>query len=47
MFISILKHLDDPIHLPPGARDIIMFDIELVLVLSMRCLLSLVLLATT
>ena len=32
MFISILKHLDDSSHLPPGVRDITMFDIELVLV---------------
>lgn len=32
MFITILKHLDYPIHLPSGVRDIIMFDIELVLV---------------
>ncbi len=32
MFIPILKHLDHPIHLPPGIRDTIMFDIELVLV---------------
>jgi hypothetical protein len=32
MLIPILKHLDHPIHLPSGVRDIIMFDIELVLV---------------
>ena len=32
MFIPILKHLDDPIHLPPGVRDIIMLDMELVLI---------------
>jgi hypothetical protein len=32
MFIPILKHLDHPIHLPSSIRDVIMFDIELVLV---------------
>ncbi len=27
MFIPILKHLDDSIHLPPDVRNIIMLDI--------------------
>ncbi len=36
MFIPILKHLDHPIHLPPGVRDIIMFDIELDLVGTLK-----------
>jgi len=32
MFIPILKHLGHLIHPPSGVRDIIIFDIELVLV---------------
>ena len=32
IFIPTLKHPDDPIHLPAGVRDIIIFDIELVLI---------------
>ena len=32
MLVPIIKHLDDLIHMPPGVRDIIMSNIELVLV---------------
>jgi hypothetical protein len=48
-FITTLKHLNHPIHLPSGVRDIIMLDVEFVLlvrsILSIRCRLSLVLLS--